>query len=194
MSFFDGLTLELVPHSASVSPERWTGDHAIRPLSEAGHQQAKELVETMGTDVDAIYSSPALRCLQTVQPLARAAGLPIVELVELLDTKEFAEPHEWTQGIFKPVREAIGGGWAAGHGLRALVTMAESHPGGRVVAASHGDIIPTFFAMLCAVNDVPLPKVPQRGGWYTVRFAEGSFTITMNGTPHPGDVRPRSAR
>jgi 8-oxo-dGTP diphosphatase len=184
MSFFDGFILELVPHCASVSPEGWTGDHNVRPLSEAGHRQAEALVGTLGTGVDAIYASPALRCLQTVRPLARAAGLSIVELVELLDTQRFAEPREWTQGIFKPVAEAVGGGWAAGRGLRALVTMAGRHPGGRVVASSHGDVIPAFFAMLCAASDVPLPAVPDRGGWYTVRFGAGSFTVTSNGTEY----------
>lgn len=182
MSFFDGFSLDLIPHCASVRPEAWTGDHDIRPLSELGHQQARALAGALGTGMDAIYSSPALRCVQTVQPLAQAAGLPIVELAELLETRGFAEPHQWTQGIYRPIAAAIGGGWAAGHGLRALVTMARHHPGGRVVASSHGDIIPAFFAMLCAVSDVPLPSWPGRGGWYTVRFDGASFTVTTNGT------------
>ena len=181
MSFFDGFVLELVPHCASVRPEGWADDHDVRPLSELGHQQAKALVEALGTDVEAIYSSPALRCLQTVEPLAEATGLPIVELVELRDARGFVEPRQWTHGIFEPVADAVGGGWAGGRGLRALMTMARRHPRGRVVACSHGDIIPVFLAMLCGANDVPLPTVPGRGGWYSVRFDAGSFTVTMNG-------------
>jgi 8-oxo-dGTP diphosphatase len=182
MSELDGLRLELVPHCASVSPAGWDGDHLVRPLTELGHQQAKSLAAALGTNVDAIYSSPALRCLQTVQPLASAAGLPIGKLPELLDTNQFAEPSEWTQGKYQHIAQAVGGGWSAGHGLRALMTMGGRHPGCRVVAASHGDIIPAFLAMLCAAyDDCPLPRVAARGGWYTIRFDSGSASITMNG-------------
>ncbi len=177
----NGFTLELVPHCASVSPDGWTGDHLIRPLTELGHQQAQSLVPALGTDVDAIYSSPALRCLQTIQPLASATGLPVVKLAELIDTVEFAEPRQWTEGKYKQIAEAVGGGWAAGHALRALMTMARQHPGGRTVAASHGDIIPAFLAMLCAAHETPLPKVAARGGWYTLNFGPDSCVITQNG-------------
>jgi 8-oxo-dGTP diphosphatase len=180
-SRLDGLTLELAPHCASVPPDGWDGDHLIRPLTELGHQQAHALVAALGTDVDTIYSSPALRCLQTVQPLASAAGLPIGELPELLDTAQFVEPREWTQGHYAHIAQAVGGGWAAGHGLRALMTIGLRQPGCRVVAASHGDIIPAFLAMLCAAYDSPLPRVAARGGWYTIHFYSGSCAITMNG-------------
>jgi broad specificity phosphatase PhoE len=181
LTALDGFTLELVPHCASVSPDGWVGDHLIRPLTELGHRQAQSLVTALGTDVDAIYSSPALRCLQTVQPLANVTGLPVAGLAELLDTEQFAEPREWTEGKYKHIGEAVGGGWAAGRGLRALLAMVRQHPDGRVVAASHGDIIPAFVAMLCAAHAVPLPRVAARGGWYTIRFESGSAAITMNG-------------
>jgi 8-oxo-dGTP diphosphatase len=104
-----------------------------------------------------------------------------MELDELRDTGGFCEPRQWTQGIYEPIAQAVGGGWAAGRGLRALMTIAHHHPAARVVAASHGDIIPAFIVMLCTANDVPLPKVPDRGGWYTVRFSGGSFVIKTNG-------------
>jgi 8-oxo-dGTP diphosphatase len=186
MSELDGFRLELVPHCASVSPDGWDGDHLVRPLTDLGHQQAKALAVALGANVDGIYSSPALRCLQTVQPLASAAGLPISELPELLDTEQFAEPREWTQGKFRDtgMAQAVGGGWAAGRGLRALRTMSLRHPGCRVVAASHGDIVPAFLAMLCAAHGSPLPSVAARGGWYTIRFESGSAAITQNGPEH----------
>lgn len=180
---FAGLTLELVPHCASVRPQDWTGDHGTRPLAEAGHRQAEALVGTMGRDIDAIYSSPALRCVQTVRPLSAAAGVPVVELVELLEAPRLVGPRQWTHGTLRPFAEALGGGWAAGHALRALATMARHHPRGRVVAASHGDIVHDFLAMLCAAYAAPLPTVPNRGGWYTIRFGTDSMAVTMNGVP-----------
>ncbi len=138
----DGFTLELVPHCSSVPREGWDGAHRVRPLSERGHVQAHALVGALGADVDAIYSSPAVRCTQTVGPIAEAAGLVVTELPELYEAAGFWEPAEWTHGIFAPVGMAIGGGWSAGQVVRALALMARDHPGGRVVASSHGDVVP----------------------------------------------------
>lgn len=183
MSLLDGFVLELVPHCASVPPDGWTADHAVRPLSDLGHQQAEAMVPALGTDMEAIYSSPALRCRQTVQPLADAVGLPIVELAELLDTRQWAEPREWTQGPYRNMAQAVAGSWTAGHGLRALMTMVGEHPAGRVVAASHGDIIPAFLAMFCAWQDTPLPPVAGHGGWHTIRFTADSLTVTTTAPP-----------
>src|SRR5215469_6181097 len=171
MGLLDSFVLELVPHCASVPPDGWNGDHLIRPLTDVGMRQAESLAAALGTDVGAIYSSPALRCRQTVKPLADATALPVFELAELLDTRQFAEPVEWTERTFLPIAQPVGGAWTAGLGLRALMTIAGQHPGSRVVAASHGDIIPVFVAMLCAWRGVPLPAVADRGGWYTIRFA-----------------------
>ncbi len=179
LSFFDGLTLELVPHCASVRPDGWTGDHDVRPLTELGQRQANALAAAMAAPgLDGIYSSPALRCLQTIQPLASAVGLTITTLADLRDTDEFAEPREWTQGTFQPIGQAVGGGWAAGSALRALAVIASRHPRGRAAAASHGDVIPAFLAMLCAAGGVRVPGWPGRGGWYTLRFGDGSVSIT----------------
>lgn len=175
----NGFTLELVPHCASISREGWVGDHDSRPLSPDGHRQAGALVEALGGSVDAIYSSPALRCAQTVEPLARATGLSIVELPELRETEGFAGPAVWTGVIYADIAQAIGGAWAAGRGLSAVTRMSQA--GGRVVACSHGDLIPAMIAMFCAAYDTPLPRVPDRGGWYTVQFDGSRFAVTTKG-------------
>jgi broad specificity phosphatase PhoE len=174
-----GLTLELVPHCASVRPADWPGDPIARPLAETGHRQAVDLATRIGTDVVAIWSSPMLRCIQTVRPLARAAGLPVEQLPELRDTQDFAEPRTWKHGILAPVAEPVAGAWAAGRGIRALLTIAEHHPGGRVVAASHGDLIPVLLSTLCAIYAVPPPSAtPDRGGWWNLHFTPTALTIT----------------
>jgi broad specificity phosphatase PhoE len=79
------LTLELVPHCASVARDGWVGSHDDRPLSDQGRAQAERLVGELGADVDAIYSSPALRCRETVAPLAKAAGQNVVTLDALAE-------------------------------------------------------------------------------------------------------------
>ncbi|MET9019875.1 histidine phosphatase family protein [Actinopolymorpha sp. NPDC004070] len=175
----DGFMLELVPHCSSVRRQGWTAEHRVRPLNEEGHAQAGALVKALGTRVDAVYSSPALRCRQTVQPLADAAGLAVTELSELDEAAGFGEPSGWTEGIYTPVGMAIGGAWSAGRVVRALALMARDHPGGRVVASSHGDVIPAFLSFVAGMYDRPLPEVVGRGGWYQLEFATG--TVTMLG-------------
>lgn len=174
-----GVIFEIVPHAESTSPQRWTGDHDLRPLTGLGHEQARALVPALGTGIDAVYSSPAVRCTQTVQPLADALGLPITEVPELLETRGFAEPKEWTEGDYRPIGQALGGAWAAGKAWRAMDAMdamARKHSGRRVVACSHGDVIPVLLAMLCARYDTALPAWPGRGGWYTLRL-DGDYLV-----------------
>jgi len=59
---------------------------APRALSEEGLAQASALVETMdGEPIDGILASPARRCIQTVEPLAKRRGLEVVVDDRLLE-------------------------------------------------------------------------------------------------------------
>jgi broad specificity phosphatase PhoE len=170
-------TVLLVPHCQSVAKPGWTRDHLVRPLSDVGHAQARALVPAVGADVDAIWSSPAVRCLQTVGPLAAAAGLPVRELPELYETQGFQDPGEWVAGVFAPMGQAVAGAWIAGRATGAVVRLTAAHPGGRVVACSHGDVLPVLLALLAGAYGVPLPPLVNRGGWWELRFAGGGLEI-----------------
>ena len=77
--------LYLVRHGDAGDKRAWRGDDRDRPLSETGRREAAGLVALLrGHPVGAIVSSPALRCSQTVQPLAAARRLP-VQLDQLLE-------------------------------------------------------------------------------------------------------------
>ncbi|WP_016884961.1 MULTISPECIES: SixA phosphatase family protein [unclassified Rhodococcus (in: high G+C Gram-positive bacteria)] len=68
----------LVRHAHAGKKQRWRGPDADRPLSTLGHRQARGLVAALsGIEVRALWSSPALRCRQTLMPLAAARGLRI---------------------------------------------------------------------------------------------------------------------
>jgi phosphohistidine phosphatase SixA len=72
------MSLLLVRHAWAGDPSEWEGDDRERPLDERGRRQAEALVEELeGFELDRIVSSPYLRCVQTVEPLARARGLEI---------------------------------------------------------------------------------------------------------------------
>jgi 8-oxo-dGTP diphosphatase len=172
------LTLELIPHCASVTRDGWTGSHDVRPLAEPGMKQAAALVAAIGTGIDGIYSSPAARCRQTVGPLAAAAALPVQDLAELSEADDFGEPAAGTDQVPDLMVRALGGAWASGRMLRAVAMIADAHQRGRAAAASHGDVIPVLLAALSSAFDIPRPQHVGRGGWYTLQFTPGRLVIT----------------
>lgn len=65
-------------HASAGDRDEWDGDEARRPLDKRGRKQAKALVDQLsGFEIDRIVSSPFDRCVQTVEPLARARGLEV---------------------------------------------------------------------------------------------------------------------
>ena len=75
----------LVRHAQAGHRETWEGDDdRLRPLDERGLKQAEALVEQLARrDFSRIRSSPYVRCMQSVEPLAAARGLQ-VETVDAL--------------------------------------------------------------------------------------------------------------
>src|SRR6266540_2687066 len=78
----------LVRHGHAGDKHLWAGADDDRPLSSTGQREARGLVALLaGYSVDKIVSSPALRCAQTVQPLAEQRGLVVrTEVALLLDS------------------------------------------------------------------------------------------------------------
>ncbi|WP_431878677.1 histidine phosphatase family protein [Micromonospora marina] len=185
------LTVHLVPHCASVARDGWVGNHDDRPLSGAGREQAQALAGAVGTGIDAIYTSPALRCRQTVEPLAAASRLELVELPELYEADGFHQPAEWVDGVFAPMGTAVAGAWTAGRALGALARMAGTRAGGSVVACSHGDVIPVLLSSLAGAYRIPLPPLVTRGGWYALRFADGRLAMASHSGSHRSCPNPR---
>ncbi|HEX2586689.1 MAG TPA: phosphoglycerate mutase family protein, partial [Gaiellales bacterium] len=57
-----------------------------RPLDKKGRKQAKRLVDVLaGARIDRIVSSPYLRCVQTVEPLALRLGIAAEQRGELAE-------------------------------------------------------------------------------------------------------------
>jgi 8-oxo-dGTP diphosphatase len=70
--------LYLVRHAHAGTKARWKGPDLARPLSAQGRKEALGLIEQLGDHpVGRVLSSPAERCLQTVQPLAGRLGHPV---------------------------------------------------------------------------------------------------------------------
>jgi len=139
----------LVRHAKAGDREKWIEDDALRPLSKKGRAQAEGLVTVFrDRSVDRVLSSPAVRCVQTVRPLALARSVPIEEHDELAEGA--------------PTDEAI-----------ALMRSTE----GALVLCSHGDVIPSVVLSL-AERGVDLfdPPAWKKGSTWMVERDGGLFT------------------
>lgn len=101
-------------HAKAGDRDEWEGDDRLRPLTKPGHKQAGGINEQLrAVPIRRIVSSPYLRCVQTVEPLARARGLPI----ELSD------------------------GLAEGAGIQPTLALVRQLRGQDAVLCTHGDVM-----------------------------------------------------
>jgi phosphohistidine phosphatase SixA len=107
-------TFYVVRHAKAGSREDWTGDDHLRPLSKKGLDQAERLVSLLEPfAIKAVFSSPYLRCKQTVEPLGRALRLKVQERLEL----------------------------GEGHGLAGLLSVTADPKLDHAVLCTHADIL-----------------------------------------------------
>jgi 8-oxo-(d)GTP phosphatase len=93
------VSLLLVRHASAGDPAQWEGDDRLRPLDDGGRRQAEALVDALdGFEFDRIVSGPYLRCVQTVEPLARARGLEL-ELDEALGAHRLEDVPAVLEGL-----------------------------------------------------------------------------------------------
>jgi len=83
------MPLLLVRHARAGEREEWEGDDSERPLDERGLGRAEELVELLQPyPIERILSSPARRCVETVEPLGRSRRLEIELRPELSEERQ----------------------------------------------------------------------------------------------------------
>ena len=103
-------------HADAGSRDAWEGDDRVRPLSPKGRLQADGVRRSFADrPITRVVSSPAVRCVQTVEPLAASLGLEI----------------ETADVLFE-------GSWVTD-----VIAFAESIDG-TCVLSSHGDVIPAM--------------------------------------------------
>jgi 8-oxo-dGTP diphosphatase len=104
------MKLFVVRHVKAGDRDRWRGADDRRPASKTGRAQALALADRLeGENVTAVISSPSLRCVQTLEPLADRLGLK----VELDDRLTEDSPLEASLAV---VRDASDGSVLCTHG------------------------------------------------------------------------------
>jgi 8-oxo-(d)GTP phosphatase len=74
------VTSVLLRHASAGDRDHWDGLDHLRPLDKRGRRQAAELVELLRPfGLRRVVSSPYVRCVDTVAPLAVALGVPVEE-------------------------------------------------------------------------------------------------------------------
>jgi 8-oxo-dGTP diphosphatase len=173
------LTIDLVPHMDAGDRNAWSGDQNVRPLTELGRQQAEAIAKALSGDpIDALYASPALRCHQTLGPLAERLGLGTTTLPEFGE-ESWRSPDGWPEqpsasGLQGPLGGLYVAGHAAGRAMAGVERIRAERGGGRAVVCSHGHIIPNLIAYLVGAHGLTdVQHLKQRGQWYQVRFDGG---------------------
>ncbi len=139
----------LVRHAHAGQRRDWDGDDRLRPLTARGRRQALALVAALEPwSPQRILSSPYLRCLQTVEPLADSLNLRV-------------EPTE-------DLAEGNGAG-----ALQLVRTLADE----KVAVCTHGDVIPEILVPLVDEDRLDLGPDPRqaKGSVWVLEAQSGRF-------------------
>ena len=142
-------TVLLVRHAKAGKRSEWSGDDALRPLSQVGRKQRDALHSLLPLFAPSrIYSAPRVRCEQTVAPVAAELGIDIV-----------SEP-QFSEEVYSADPQA---------GVRALLAVAAR--GGTSLVSSQGGVIPDLVTRLADSAGLALDDVASRkGSVWTLSF------------------------
>lgn len=153
------MTIYLVRHAKAADRASWPPPDSERPLRKAGWQQARTLGERLAAvGPKQLVSSPSLRCIQTLEPLAELTGLPI-EIDDRLDE---------------------------GAAFEGALELLDKVPHGTVLS-SHGDVIPeTIEALVRRGLDVQSPADWRKATVWVLERKHGNFTHAVVWGPPEG--------
>ena len=158
------MTIYLLRHAKAGDRSLWRQEDWLRPLSRSGRSQARAVIDLLAdARFDRVLSSPYLRCMETVAPIAGARRIAI-------------EPDD-----------ALG----EGGDLDAVFSIVRKHMGAGALLCSHGDVIPAVLSSLAAggVDLGPDPRCPKGSTWVleSDRGTEVNRVRYLPPPPDPGD-------
>ncbi len=143
--------LYLVRHASAGDRRAWQGDDSVRPLDSKGLAQAAAIAELLcAAPVRRVLSSPSVRCIQTIEPLAAALGLDIGIAVELDEGAD---------------------GWRT----EALLDCVCGLPGDSVLC-SHGDVIPEVLWRFAHQGIDVTPRRCKKASIWELHVVDGAVT------------------
>ncbi|WP_251450755.1 NUDIX hydrolase [Microbacterium sp. Marseille-Q6648] len=152
--------LIVLRHGKAVDRENWEGADTDRPLTSRGRKQANAVVgPLLAFGARKIISSPAVRCVKTVKPLAAS-------LARSIDKSPLISQDAWEEGRSDP-RTVIG--------QRVRARKA-------VVLCSHGPVLPDI------LSELALATGTLRGSYLGSASAleTGAFSVAHLSVDNPG--------
>ena len=143
-------TVYLIRHA---QPDLSYHDDMTRPLSPKGLEDSKLVTSFLAhKGISAIYSSPYLRAVQTLEDFSLHTGIPIVTMDDFRERKVALGWIEDFDGFVRAQWGDFDYHLFAGESLRhvqqrtvaALETVLQAHPQQKIVVGSHGTAISTI--------------------------------------------------
>jgi len=188
----------LIRHALPMRVEQSEGP-ADPELAPAGWQQAGRLAAWLASEgIDAVYSSPLRRALQTAEPLAEVTGHAVRVVDGLAEWDRQASsyiPIEELQAAGDPVWKSLAAGALhelgvdapsfQGRVVESVASIVADHPGETVAAVCHGGVLNAYLANVLGIDRV-LFYAPDYTCINRVRISgSGVRSVrTLNETPH----------
>jgi probable phosphomutase (TIGR03848 family) len=185
---------------------RLTGWTAGVHLSERGREQATALAARLAPlTIDALYSSPLERCLETAHAVADARGLEVRTLDEVgevhygdwtgRELKELVKEDLWRVVQINPSGARFPGGESLlemqVRSVAAIERLRAAHDGQTVAVASHADVIKAVVAHYLGMHLDQFQRLHVAPASLTaVAFAPVPHLLRLNETGDNADLTP----
>ena len=154
------MAIYLIRHAKAGSRSAWTESDSTRPLDDSGLRQSTAIAQYWGHAAPvAVFSSPRLRCVQTVTPLADRFGMEVQVEPDIEEDTPFE---------------------------RALRVVEDAADG--TVFCSHGDVIPDVIDALIrrGMNVNGMSGALRKGAMFVLHRENGRF-VTADYVAPPRD-------
>lgn len=141
------MAILLIRHGNAGTRANWKGDDQLRPLSNKGLDQARYVAKLLGDrPIGRLFSSPSLRCVQTIEPLARQLGIDV------------------------KTREVFAEGADPERAVSFLLDRVKHDP----AVCAHGDLIPKVIRRLIATGmRTRDPNLSEKGSVWEIEVQDG---------------------
>jgi 8-oxo-dGTP diphosphatase len=110
-SFYDSQPLILLRHGKAVARSEWPADDEDRPLDALGQNQANRLLSIYQVfNLKEIHTSDAIRCYDTVSPMAKSLGLNLIVTGKISESsfkKDKEKAFEYLKEVLKSDKSAV---------------------------------------------------------------------------------------
>jgi len=153
------MTVYLLRHARAGNRDAWRDDDRLRPLSSRGHLQARMLVESLrDATFDRILSSPYVRCMETVIPIAGYRAMAVEPVEELTE----------------------------GAPLDGALALVRKHAISGALMCLHGDVLPMLLDHFSGLGvDMPAKRKWPKGCVWTLETDNTGEVARARYTPPP---------